>query len=228
MGAQFRKFVEFCTDSRYVPMGARCALCRKKMGFFCTGFWSVNAAKLADGVICGACAEKVKRLLANKRKWMTAKALREAPFGAYNTRNRDTMPVQAAQALLDAKEAAIDAQLAAMGGLKALFCIEDAVQIAPTALQVGVKRAKQLEDKIVVYGTAERGEMGRADEVLVEQDGALVKCTVLEAYVHDCEENTLDVQLKAHTGRQKLCENETGWLVLDYERCVESGAYIGR
>ena len=64
MSSGFRKFVEWATDSRYVPLGSRCSLCRKKLGFFRTGFWSTNACKLTDGELCEKCAEKLERLIA--------------------------------------------------------------------------------------------------------------------------------------------------------------------
>jgi hypothetical protein len=70
MGKGFQKFVEFATDSRYVPLGSRCSLCGKRLGFFRTGFWSVNAAVLTDGALCPACMEKVQVLFQTRTQWM--------------------------------------------------------------------------------------------------------------------------------------------------------------
>ncbi|MBQ2977827.1 MAG: hypothetical protein IJE17_10075, partial [Clostridia bacterium] len=47
MATKFAKFVEWATDSRYIPLGSHCSLCDKKLGFFRTGFWSINAGLLA-------------------------------------------------------------------------------------------------------------------------------------------------------------------------------------
>ena len=62
MSSGFRKFVEWATDSRYVPLGSLCSLCGKKLGFFRTGFWSTNACELTDGELCEKCTEKLDRL----------------------------------------------------------------------------------------------------------------------------------------------------------------------
>ena len=77
MSSKFKNFVEWATDSRYVPLGSRCALCNRKLGFFYTGFWSTNAAKLSDGALCEKCASEVDRLLASKREWMKESVLQQ-------------------------------------------------------------------------------------------------------------------------------------------------------
>ena len=47
----------------------------------------------------------------------------------------------------------------------------------------------------------------------------------LEAYEDDGE-NTFEVHVRAHMGRQKLSENQTGWLLLDLEWGVFPGNWI--
>ena len=224
MGAKFKKFVESSTDSRYIPLGTCCSLCGKKLGFFRTGFWSINAGKLADGVMCEKCKEKVERLLVTKRKWMKAKEVEQCAWKVFNSRNIQHMPVQTAQEMLDAKGAADRAKIAGFGnGKTGLFTIEEAVQIMPNALQVGIVRAKRLKNKVVVFETMECGEFSKGCRVEIPQGAGNDPAVVLEAYVYDSEENTLEICLRANMGKQRLRAGEKGWLVLDYEKCVEVG-----
>ena len=227
MGSKFAKFVEFCTDSRYVPLGTRCALCGKKLGFFRTGFWSINAGKLADGVLCEKCNTQIERLLATKRDWMQPAALRKTAWGAYNTRNKEEMPLKAVKEMFADKENADAECLSGFGGSHtALFRIEEAVRIEPTALQVGVARSKRLKNKVVVFGTVERGSFSKGASIQIEQNGVPVTTVILEAYVYDCDENTLEINLRANMCKHTLNAGQSGWLVLDYENDVALESYI--
>ena len=227
MAAKFAKFVEWATDSRYIPLGSHCSLCDKKLGFFRTGFWSINAGTLADGVLCATCKEQVERLLATKREWMKASALRQASWYPFNTNNWHRMPLQTAKEMIAAKEEADQRQLSAFGNDKtSLFRIEDAIRIEPAAIQVGVARAKRLKNKVVVFGTVERGSFSKNSRVEIEQSTGSESTIVLEAYVYDCEENTIDVCLRANIGTHQLKAGARGWLVLNYEREVEIGSFI--
>ena len=227
MATKFAKFVEWATDSKYIPLGSHCSLCDKKLGFLRTGFWSINAGTLADGVLCAKCKEQVERLLATKREWMKASALRQASWYPFNTNNWHRMPLQTAKEMIAAKEEADQRQLAAFGNDKtSLFRVEDAIRIEPTAIQVGVARAKRLKNKVVVFGTVERGLFSKNSRVAIEQSTGSESTIVLEAYVYDCEENTIDVCLRANIGTHQLKAGARGWLVLNYEREVEIGSFI--
>ena len=186
MAAKFAKFVEWATDSRYIPLGSHCSLCDKKLGFFRTGFWSINAGALADGVLCAKCKEQVERLLATKREWMKASALRQASWYPFNTNNWHRMPLQTAKERIAAKEEVDQRCLASFGNDKtSLFRIEDAIQIEPTAIQVGVARAKRLKNKVVVFGMVERGSFSKNDHVQIQQDRGADSTVILEAHVYD-------------------------------------------
>ena len=227
MSSGFRKFVEWATDSRYVPLGSLCSLCRKKLGFFRTGFWSTNACKLTDGELCEKCAEKLDRLIATMPKWLREDPLQQSSFIQYNTHNWHNLTVKNATEMIAAKEQADQETLSAFGHDKSsLFRIVEVVQIEPTALQVGVARAKRLRSKVVVFGMVERGSFSRYDVVQLEQQDFSVDTTILEAYAWDCEENTLEINLRANMGKRRLQEGEPGWLLLDYESPIGDYEWI--
>ena len=227
MATKFAKFVEWATDNKYIPFGSRCSLCNKKLGFFRTGFWSINAGTLADGALCEKCKVRVEQLLATKHEWMKASALQKSSWNLFNTKNMHKMPLQTAKEMFAAKEAVDQECLAAFGsGKTSLFRIEDAIRIEPTAIQVGVARAKRLKNKVVIFGTVERGSFSKNGQVQIQQGCGMDSAAILEAYVCDCEENTLEICLRANMGKHQLNAGERGWLVLDFEQAVAEGSYI--
>lgn len=229
MSSRFKNFVEWATDSRYVPLGSRCSLCRKKLGFFRTGFWSINASKLVDGELCEKCAEKVERLIATMHEWSTSVTQKQSSWIHFNTHNWNKLTAKNAAEMIAAKEQADREKLAFFGDDKSsLFRIIEVVQIEPTALQVSVVRAKRLRSKVVVFGMVERGTFSKNDAVQLEQQDVSVGTTILEAYAWDCEENTLEINLRANMGKQRLVEGEQGWLVLDYEGYADEKDFVVR
>jgi len=218
MGKGFQKFVEFATDSRYVPLGSRCSLCGKRLGFFRTGFWSVNAAVLTDGALCPACIEKVQVLFQTRTQWMPDSLQKSDFWKYYGRKSWKSLSVDAAQKLLAAREQTENGILANYGsGADGLFTTRAVFRLEPTALDVGVLRAKKLRNKLVAYGVSDRGTFKKDDIVLVEHAEQRIRTRILEAYIQDCEENDLQITLRAHMGRQMLPEDKTGWLVLDLE-----------
>ena len=229
MSSRFRNFVEWATDSCYVPLGSLCSLCGKKLGFFRTGFWSTNASKLRNGVLCEKCAEKVERVIAAMHEWSTSATQKHSSWIHFNTHNWHKLTVKNVAEMIAAKERADQEKLSAFGkGKSSLFRIMEVVQIEPTALQVGVVRAKRLRSKVVVFGVVERGTFSKNDAVQLEQQDVSVDTTILEAYAWDCEENTLEINLRANMGKQRLAEGEQGWLVLDYEGYADEKAFVVR
>jgi hypothetical protein len=220
MGA-FAKFVESGTDAKHVPHGRKCDLCGEKLKFLETGFWSINAKRLADGVICQHCLEKLELLAEFRNIWIPPKLKREELYKGLTKNKLFLLDLQKATMLLSSAESLAAAELASLGPeYTALFRMRDACFIEPTALQVGVVRAKLLRHKLVLFGFVQLGQFRKGDKVLIRDEFHSRKATVLEAYVYDCEENDLEVNLKAHMGRQQLGQWQTGWLVLDDEEPV--------
>ena len=58
--------------------------------------------------------------------------------------------------------------------------------------------------------------------VRIDNEGKLLDAKVLEAYEDDGE-NTFEIHVRAHMGRQRLSQDQTGWLLLDLEWGVFPG-----
>lgn len=223
MGDKFKRFVEWGTDCTYVPMGAKCDICQRKLGVFATGFWSMNTTHVADGNVCKACHGKIATLIAEKDQWMTREMKKESQLGRYTEKTWPKMAVKQIRQLLELKEQADRGELAKYGeSASAYLIVQEAFQIEPTAVQVGVVRAKKLAKTMVVYGRVEQGVFAKSDAVRIDGEGGLLTVHVLETYEDDGA-NPFEHHVRAHMGRQKLAEDQAGWLLLDLEWGVFPG-----
>ena len=226
MGDKFKRFVEWGTDCTYVPMGAKCDICGKKLSVFATGFWSMNTTHVADGNVCKACHGRIEALMLEKNQWMTREMKKESQLGKYTEKTWPRMSVGQIRLLLELKEQADRGELDKYGeSTSAYLTVQEAFQIEPTAIQVGVVRAKRLQKTMVVYGRVEQGGFSKGDAVRIDSEGKLLDAMVLEAYEDDGE-NTFETHVRAHMGKQKLAENQTGWLLLDLEWGVYPGGRV--
>ena len=223
----FQKFCEWGTDAKYVKPGKKCDLCGKKLSALETGFWSINAKWLADGVICQHCHDKLQLLAEFRGKWMPCGLGKDLPYKALTRKNIVTMELEGARTVMEAPEKLGKEELAAFGDqYTSIFRMRDACFIVPTALQVGVVRAKRLKNKLVLFGFVQMGQFKKGDSVVIVDGEERRNATVLEAYVYDCPENDLEVMLKANMGKQRLSQWQKGWLALDDEQKVGNNTMV--
>ena len=148
---------------------------------------------------------------------------KEPPLSALTNGGWHALRVQEAMTVLGSPEKLGKEELAAIGpAYTSIFRMRNATFVVPTALQVGVVRAKQLNNKLVLFGFVQLGEFKKGDSVLILDGKQRREATVLEAYVFDPDvpENDLEVMLKANMGKQCLQQWQQGWLVLDNEEKV--------
>ena len=219
----YQKLCEWGTDAKFVPHGKKCDICGKKLSYLDTGFWSINAKWLADGVLCTCCHKKLKVLVDYRSSWIPKNLRKILPFCAIYSRAPHTLKVQEAQQVFDAVDTFAMEYLSDIGpNYSSCFHMRNACFIVPTSLQVGIKRAKLLNNKLVLFGFVQLGKFKKGDKVLICDNDGTRETTVLEAYIYDPEvpANDLEVMLKAHSGKQQLCQWQTGWLVLEDEITV--------
>ncbi|MBE6737220.1 MAG: hypothetical protein E7566_00990 [Ruminococcaceae bacterium] len=220
MADGMKNFVESGTDARYVKFGSCCSVCSKKLGFFETGFWSTNANWVNDGPLCKECAEKVRDYLQNKSRWMSKKALSSRPWKNYDEYNFVTMTVEEVKELFALKAESETEKLSQHSAdTTSLFRVKDVFQIETKPTEVGIVRARKLNGRMTVFGITDTGEFKKGDKVKIENaaDSTVTEAEVLEAYVYDCEDNTIYVELRANMGKQRVPKDKKGWLVLSIE-----------
>lgn len=218
MGEKFKKWVEESTEGQYVPMGSKCDLCGRKLGFFATGFWSCNTKHLYDGKLCSKCAKKIEALAKEMHQWMPQEQLKK--WKRYADYNWQSMSLEQVRALIALKEQNDNDQLEAYGGnAEALLQVQKTFRIEPKLLQVGIFRVEKLKNKMVAFGRVDQGVFRKGDTVRIDHGSVLTESSILEVYVYDPDvpENDFEVCLRASGGKQRLSEEQVGWLILDYE-----------
>ncbi len=223
----FQKFCEWGTDSKYVSPSRKCDVCGGKLGFLETGFWSINAKQLSDAVLCSHCYEKLERLAEYRTACIKPALRKEPPFKGFTVKAIPQLSLETAKEILETSVRCGEEELSVYGSeYTSLFRMRKAVFIYPTALQVGVVRQKRLNGKLVVFGFVQLGQFQKGDEVLIVDGEERRKAAVLEAYVFDCEENDLEVNLKANMGKHRLSCWQTGWLVLDSTEALNTDVTV--
>ncbi len=221
MGEKFKKWVEDGTESQYVPLGSKCDLCGKKLGLFATGFWSCNTRHLHDGALCSKCVKKTETLAKEMHQWMPKEMLMK--WRRYAGYKWQSMSVEQVRTLIALKEQNDIDRLEDYGGnAEALLRVHKSFQIEPALLQVGIFRVNKLKNKMVVYGRVDQGVFRKGDPVRIDHNGVLIETSVLEAYDYDPDvpENDFNLNLGASGGKQRLSEDQLGWLILDYEGAI--------
>lgn len=212
----FKKFVELTTDARYVPLKHRCDICSQKLAFFETGFWSMNAKQLTDGVLCKNCYEKSELLSQYRTACIPPPHRKETPFSNLTPNKLCLLDIQSAKTILESAEDFAKQELSQMDpAFRSMFRAKKSCFIQPSKLDVGIKRAEILSDKLVLFGFVQLGTFKQGDRVIILDGKRQRETEILEAYPFDCEENTLERELKAHMGKQQLCQWQSGWLVLN-------------
>lgn len=222
MGERFRRFVEWGTSCKYVPLGTKCGVCGKKLGFFSTGFWSINAARVADGVLCARCRDRVIELLKRRDEWLDSGLPGAQACKRLSARYWYRLRTEQVTELFVLKEESDRRALGGNDGATALFRVVDVLTIRPGPLQVGVARSRRLNDRLVAYGIVDEGSFAKGEAVAIQGKSGMIETTVLEAYADDGV-NSFEELARANGMRRRVDEDQRGWLILD----VADGVAVG-
>ena len=99
--------------------------------------------------------------------------------------------------------------------------------IAPKAIEVGVKRSKELKNKLVVSGSVRSGSFSKEETVaILGSDGVVKANAVILDVIPD--DGTLDFQteLSANMHKKEVGSGGNAWLILDVEEGIESGDIV--
>ncbi len=104
---------------------------------------------------------------------------------------------------------------------KAAMCFS----IAPKALDVGLKRAKELKNRLVATCQIVAGEFEKGDSVTVTNRGVNTSTKILD--VIECSgSSTFSTELNANMGKHKAGAGKSAWIILDLSEGVEDGCLI--
>ncbi|MBO4927346.1 MAG: hypothetical protein J5379_03730 [Clostridiales bacterium] len=137
------------------------------------------------------------------------------------------------KAAAQAEAAAKLAQMAPVGAtgiaFGSQFSCANVFSIAPKPLDVGVKRSKELANRLVVNGSVKGGEFSKGDGVaIVGQDGAVKAVTTLLDVIKDDGANDFNTLLGANMGKKRMELGNSGWMIVDLTDGVAAGDIIAK
>ena len=196
----------------------KCPICGKELTFF-------SKTLIADGAICDDCTKMLRGQFDIESYWV------ERYDGTYRQKFDDPLAGLTTEDIrtLIAKKKEAQAQAAAQygGTYGNLFKTEDVFSIAPKAMDVGIKRAKELKDKLVVRGMILTGAFTKGDEVTVIHGGVEMKTVLLDLI--PCDGVTeFDTALKANMHKKTGEAGSNAWFILDLTGGVVPEVMIGK
>jgi len=202
---------------------AHCPICDKEMGFF-------SSLMVADGEICGDCEQMIRGSFNVeeywKRKWGTDGRHRQD----YQLKTFDPLKIMTVEQIKfmvnEKKEQQAEVVDAFDGNYANLARIESTFTIAPKALEVGLKRAKQLKGRVVATSIVSAGEIKRGDEVVLISGTGEVETTVLDV-IKCSNSSTFETELSANLGKHKAEAGNSAWIFLDITVEPAPGTVIG-
>ena len=137
------------------------------------------------------------------------------------------------KAAAQAEESAKTSQMAPVGASGVQFGSQYGVSttfvIAPKPLDVGVKRSKELQNKLVATGTVKGGEFRKGDlVVIVGRDGVVKAQTKLLDIIKDDNVNDFNTLLSANMGKKEAGLGVDAYFFLDMSEGVDSGDLIAK
>jgi hypothetical protein len=185
-----------------------------------------DSKAVVDGIICGKC-EKMLRGKYDIQTYVergifdsieNAKEKRDDPLSH--------MTVAQIKSLVDdakAKQAEAVAQMGA--SYSSVLTAELVFMITPKPLDVGIKRAKELKNKLVVRGLVQAGTFKKGDEAVIVHDGSEKSTTILD--VIPCDGVTdFDLALKANMHKKEASADTNAWIITNEESGVKEGDVI--
>lgn len=99
--------------------------------------------------------------------------------------------------------------------------------IAPKSVQVGIKRAKILKNKISCYGEVKKGSFKNNDSVVIINGEEKIVTTIIEAI--DDNGSDFETSLGARLARKKQLEvGDKGWIILDISSPLDYKAVLAK
>ncbi len=195
----------------------KCPICGKEMTFF-------SKTLIADGAICDDCVKMLRGQFDIESYWVgrydgTYRQKFDGPLAGLTSED--------IRAIIAEKKEAQAAAAAQYGGTyENLFKVEDLFTIAPKPLDVGLKRAKELKDKLVVRGMILTGAFTKGDEVTILR-GSGTKTVLLDLI--PCDGVTeFDTALKANMHKKTGEAGSNAWFILDLTGGVVPEDMIGK
>ena len=189
----------------------------------------LHSLSVADGQICESCEKRIRGQFEIEEYWKKRFGATGASWEDYKLKQYDPLQEMAIAeirelvASMDEDQAAIlrDYGSDYANIAKAGKCFT----IAPKAVDVGLKRAKALKNRLVVTAEIVSGEFCRGDGVSVLAGEREFRTSLLD--VIECSgSSTFETELHANMGKHKASAGSSAWLFLDIQELIPENSLI--
>lgn len=199
-----------------------CPICGKELTLFKT-------LAVKDGFICEDCEKMIRGQFDINEYWVRKWGSSGFSVDSYKRKQFDPlqeMTIEDIRAMIEEKKADMAQVLSEIGSkYDNIAKVEAYESIAPKATDVGIKRAKELKNKIVATALVMKGQLARGDEVIVTTDGKDMTTRILD--VIECSSSsTFMTELNANMGPHKAGANVNAWIFLDVTDGIAQGSLI--
>lgn len=197
-----------------------CPICGKELKLF-------DGLAVADGEICGSCEKMIRGKFNIEEYWQKKRsASNDEEYVLKTDDPLEEMCVKDIQEMIASMKEEQKEILENVGSDYANIAkVDDCFTIAPGALQVGLKRAKEYKNKYVATAQIIRGEFSKGDTVTVTTNGTDVTTHVLDVYACS-NSSTFSTELAANMGKHKASAGTSAWILLDLTEGVSEGSLI--
>ena len=198
-----------------------CPVCGREMD---SGILS-NSKAVADGIICHDC----ELMLRGKFDIETIVEFGFFDINDIKEKRHDPlrhMTVGQIKSLIEKLRETQAKAVADFGGTyRSFLTAEEVFMITPKATEDGLKRAKELKNKLVVRGLVQSGSFCKGDAAVIVHDGNETPVIVLD--VIPCE-GVVDFKtsLQSNMHKKEAAADTNAWLILDVSSGVKNGDLI--
>lgn len=198
-----------------------CPVCGKEMDGGIFG----DSMVIADGKICGKC-ERMLRGEYDIKRYMERMAFTSGEFRERTEDPLKMMTVEMLRELIREKNEQKESKIEEYSGdYSSVLTADEVFVISPKPLEVGIKRAKELKNRIVVRGMVQLGDFTKGDDIIVDHKGNLTETFILD--VIPCS-GVVDfmTELKANMHKKDVAQDQNAWIIIDLENGVSKGDVI--
>ncbi len=197
----------------------KCPICGNEISL-------LSGEVIADGTICDDCVKMIRGQFDIEEYWKRRWGTDGWHAGDYTSKTFDPltkMSVADIQDMISEKKADLAKTMEDVGAAYSHVAkIEKCFSIAPKPFEVGLKRSKELKNKIVCTSIVAAGDFKRGDEVTVTTQAGLVKTKILDV-IPCSDSSTFETELQANSGKHVISAGGSAWIIVD----MTSGISVG-
>lgn len=189
-----------------------------------------SSTQIKDGAICDKCVAMVRGQFKigeyAKQKWGTDGWHRE-DYKIVITDALGGMTVDEIRQMIAEKGKKNEAQIQELGDQFANMArVESFFTIAPKPLEVGLKRAKEMKNRIVATSLIVSGQFSKGDIVIVKTGKTETETKILDV-IPCSNSSTFETELAANLRKHNALPGTSAWIILDMTEGISEGTIIG-